>query len=145
MEFLGIIILIILIVLLIKFVKFLFTNYIISRIICAIMGIAAIISSFAAGKTFIVPVILTALSWLFFIGPTVFHVEWDGTWNISSTSSGWKATPNMTGGFISNAVIALVVAFAVPLIFGADPLTLAILPAIVLLLDAISFLNMFRK
>ena len=144
MEFISVIIIIIIVILILAFIKFLFTNYVTSRVLCAISVIWAIVNIWTNPEEILSSLILTTVSWLFFIGPTVFDVEWDGTWDITPTSDGWKASPSMTGGFISNAIISFLVS-CIPLFFGTDPLTLTVIPAIILLLDAISFIGMLRR
>jgi len=144
MEFVSLIIAILVIVLIIKFVMFLFTNYITSRILGTIAGIWAIVNAWTNPKETLLTLILTTFSWLFFIGPTVFDVEWDVSWDITSTSDGWHASPHMVGGFVSNAIGAFLVS-CIPLLFGSDPITISVVPIIVLILNIVSFLLIFRR
>jgi hypothetical protein len=115
-EVIGIIFIIIAIIFAVKFVVFLFTNYLISRILSIVISLAQIIMAFGiSGKVDMLgdfmfsAIVLTALAWLFFIGPNVFDIEWDGSFDIRETFSGYRATPHMTGGFISNAIGALII------------------------------------
>ena len=158
MEYLGaaigIIVAIVLIVLIIKFIMFLFLNYIISRILSLGTGIASLIVAFSISSAYesgadasgsvIAAIILTALSWLFFIGPVVFDVEWDGTFSVTETYSGYEVSPNMRGGFIGNALGALLVSGAVYLIFGSEsPIVFFLLPLLIILITVINFVRAY--
>lgn len=124
---------------------FLFINFITSRILCIVSGVWAIANAWSNGMGVFETLILTTLSWLFFIGPIVFDEEWDGTYSIDiSDPDNWKATPNMNGGFIMNAFVALIVS-CIPLLFGSDPLTLSVIPVIIQILNLIKIISVFRR
>ena len=106
---------------------FLLSNYMISKILCFVSGGVAIglgakaASIISAAPTMwdtenvewavfmIWAVVLSAACWLFFIGPTVLDEEWDGTFTIHSTLTGYEVSPNMSGGLIGNGLGALLV------------------------------------
>ena len=149
---LGIIIAIVVVILLLKFVRFLFTGVLVSRILSIGTGIAALVMAFkianGAQETFtacaIASTILTSLSWLFCIGPVVFDVEWDGTFNYDVGQS--KLEPNMIGGFLFNAFIALLISGGAYAIFGTDsPVVFFLLPIALLFINAIFVIRMLRN
>lgn len=137
-----IIVSILLIIFVIGFIMFLFKNFIISRILSAFFSIVAVIVAFCYGEhvseVWPFMLILTTLAWLFCIGPTVFDVEWDGTYDID-----WErgtATKHETGGFFGNAVSCALVCGISYIIFGASPLVFFFFPIGILVLNGIIFL-----
>ena len=48
--------------------------------------------------------ITTVFAWMFFIGPVVFDVEWDGSFTLDFDTG--DLTPNTVGGFFFNLFIA---------------------------------------
>ena len=149
---LGIIAGIVIIILIIKFIIFLFTNFLISRILCTVLSLIALFMGFSItgssdpGETVMADVIVTTFAWLFYIGPVVFDVHWTGSWDISETWSGYSVTPRMTGGFFGNLIGAGIVVFICYGMLAMDiPALFFVLPIGILLLNAIAFFNAFRR
>lgn len=119
----------------------LFTNYVISRIISIGISIAAIIVALVAGDEVfarLTPmIILTSLSWLFFIGPVVFDVHWDGSYEHTRVSDTTVvSTPKTTGGFIANLVGSLVFFSCAYFMLGEDyPAVFFFFPLAFLIMD----------
>lgn len=155
MEFIGpaigVIIMIAIIVLIVKFVVFIFTNWFVSRILCFICCGISLISAFpcmsaiANGSTVtegigILCIIGTVFSWLFYIGPVVFDVEWDGTYSVTETSYGYEIKPNQTGGFIGNFVGALIIVFILYGAIGSEfPAIMLVVPGGIAILNFLQF------
>ena len=104
---------IVLLILLIKFIKFLFTSFLVSRLLSFVASITGFILAFfvdygTEGIT-IASVVLAALSWLFFIGPAVCEVEWDGTFWFDFETG--HITPGQTLGLIGNAIVSAIIFF----------------------------------
>lgn len=107
----GAILAIVLVVLVIKFIRFLFTNFVISRVFSIGCAIAALISAFVIvgkgenmGTAISVIIWTTIFSYLFFIGPTVFDVEWDGTFDFDLDTG--RFSPGTVGGFFASFFVA---------------------------------------
>lgn len=145
---LGIIVSIVIVVLLIKLIKFLFTNFIISRIFSIGNSVAALIIALSTGeevyKSFVPMLILTTLSWLFFIGPVVFDVEWDGTFDLDFDSG--EITAGTSGGFLMNTFISLIICGGSYMIFGSEsPVVFFLFPIALLVGNAIFIFVMVRN
>lgn len=154
MEILGVILLIVMIVLIVKFVIFIFTNWMISRILCFVCGGIALLCAFPVAGSMaangmgdgnplgIVCMIATIFEWLFYIGPVVFDVEWDGTYSITETWNGYEVRPNQTGGFIANFITAAIIVFIAYGAIGPEfPAIFFILPIGVGLLNLSTFMR----
>ena len=155
MEFilpaLGVILLIFIVVMIVRFVKFIFTNYLVSRILSLVCGVISLIFAFptmgalASGDTYemaMVCILASVFQWLFYIGPVVFDVEWDGTWRFTETSYGYEATPNMTGGFIANFIGAAIIAFIAYMAIGPEfPAICLVIPIGLGILNIVNFLR----
>ena len=125
-----IIALVVAIMLVVKFVRFLFLNWIVSRILSTATAFIALFVTLS-GAGFWTCVLLTAASWCFFIGPIIFDVEYDGTYSVNWNSSYDHAnvTPNKTGGFFFNVIMAIAVVAIVYVIFGSEyPVVYILLP-----------------
>lgn len=134
---LGIIAMIVVIVLIVKFIRFLFLNWIISRILSATAAFISLLVTLG-GANFWVCVILTALSWCFFIGPVIFDVEYDGTYDVRWDSNYENATitPNKTGGFFFNVIMSIIVVALIYGVFGSEsPVVFIVLPLGLLLMN----------
>lgn len=142
-----------LLVLLIKFVMFLFRNFIVSRVLSIGCAIAAFVMAFTvtnAGGTVpealvIADTVVTVFAWLFFIGPVVFDVVWDGSFDITAGFTGYRATPHMVGGFFAHLAISTVVVGIAYFLLGPDiPALYFLLPIGILLGNAYIILKAFR-
>ena len=144
----GVVFLIVAIILIVKFVKMLFTSDIISRVlsmactlICLIAGIVSCLSGDEPPAGALWTGMVTAVfGWLFFIGPVVFDIEWDGTykidWDRGEVRPGWR------GGFIMNFIGAALVIFFLYGMLGQDfPSIYVIVPICIGLLNAWSVLK----
>lgn len=117
----------------------LFANYILSKILSIISGVIAIAGTAitiymgyyeSSGGTveaewavvnlaaMFSAFFFTILSWLFFIGPSVFDYEWDGTFLIRIDEDDYTITPRTTGGFIGNFVTSSLVYFCILMVGG---------------------------
>ena len=157
MEYLGVAIGIVLglvaIVLVIRFIVFLFTNFFFSRLFSIGFAVASLVTAFKLteatgeqrGGCLIMAIIFTSASWLFLIGPVVFDVTWDGSWDVTETFSGWNVRPKMTGGFIGNAVGALLFSGAIYFFIGSEfAVVFFVLPLLLLLGNLIYICARFR-
>ncbi len=152
MEVLYLIIALIALVLIFKLIKFLFTNFIISRIISVVLCIVSFILAFSiesnvddAYNLVMVDLFTTIFSWLFYIGPVVFDVEWDGTYNVVETYDGYEIQPNMVGGFIGNFIGAAIIAAIAYLLIGPEfTLVFYGIPAIILIMNVSMIIKVFR-
>jgi len=129
------------IVLALLLIRFLFENFIVSRIlclICCIVGIIGAIGGVARDQIWDA-VIITVLAWLFYRGENSVEIYETG-W-ISFDMFG-NETIEMAGGLISHAILPTLVAAGLYFYVGVDfPITYIIVPAIILVLDVISFFN----
>lgn len=142
-----------LLILLIKFVMFLFRNFIISRVLSVGCAIASFVMAFTVTDTagtvpetlIIADTVVTVLAWLFFIGPVVFDVVWDGSFDITAGFTGYRATPHMVGGFFAHLAVSAVVVGIAYFLLGSDlPALYFLLPIGILLGNAYVILKAFR-
>ena len=139
MEILGIILLIVGIVLAIKFVRFLFLNWFVSRM----LSLAAAVISLALpwfGANVWACVIISAASWCFLIGPVIFDVHYDyNEWDVLERDSDGriqKIGPKKSGGFLANALFAVVVSAIIYFAIGSEyQLIYVIFPLILMVLN----------
>ena len=147
MEFigpaLGIVAAIAVVIFVLVIIVKLFLNYVISKIISASLSLIALIVAVAAGNdvynSLIPLLLLTTFSWLFFIGPRVFDVEWDGASYHFDLVSDTRVdmTPKTTGGFLGNAFGALMFFGLSFFIFGEDyPVVFFLMPVALLLINS---------
>ena len=157
MEYLGvaigIVVALIVVILIIRFIVFLFTNFFISRLFSIGTAIASLMVAFslveATGEKrtecLFMAIIFTSLSWLFLIGPVVFDVRWDGSWDWRETATGWNVRPRMTGGFIGNALGALAFSAGIYFFIGSSTgVVFFLLPLLLLLGNLIYIFARFR-
>ena len=129
----------------------LFTNYVISRIISIGLSIAALVVALAAGDEVfarLTPmIILTALAWLFYIGPVVFDVHWDGSYEFEWVSDTKVVqTPRTTGGFIANLIGSLVFFSCAYFMLGEDyPAVFFFFPLAFLILNLIMMIPVIKS
>ena len=144
----GIIIFIIAVILIIKFIKMLFTNFLISRIlsavcafICLISGLVNCLGSQPTPGALWTGMVTAVFGWLFFIGPVVFDIEWDGTYNINWETG--KVTPGWQGGFIMNFIGAALVVFFLYCMLAQDmPAIYIVVPLGLGIMNAYSFFKL---
>lgn len=155
MGFLGQALLIILgivvLVLIVKLIVFLFTNFVSSRIISIIFAIAALIMAFTVADKGIegnywTITILTTLSYIFLIGPVIFDVDWDGSYDVTITDSTIEFTPRTTGGLLFHTLLGLLVIGGIYLALGTTfTAVFFLLPILVLLANGGLIIMMVRS
>ena len=129
----------------------LFTNYVISRLISIALSIAAIAVALIAGNevyTKLTPmIILSAIAWLFFIGPVVFQVHYDGSIDWERKGEGhWVSTPRTTGGFIANCIGAFVFFSCAYVMLGEDyPAIFFFFPLAFLIMDLLMMIPVIKS
>lgn len=132
-------------VLIVRFIKFLFSNYLVSRFLSIGSSVANLIVAFAIdgeGEGVVVAaLVLSVLAWLFFIGPAVCEVHWDGTFHIDYERG--RITPGQTLGLIGNAVVSTIVFF---ILYGAaeSPVIFFLVPMAILLLNIVGIIRLRR-
>ena len=131
---------IVVVALLIIFIRFLFLSYIISRILSFGCAIAAFIMAFFIAKgtggmgILLADIIISTLAYMFWIGPVIFDVEWDGSFDIDFDRG--ELTPRTTGGFFMNTVSSLILVGGLYLFLGGDfPAIFFIIPILELILN----------
>ena len=136
---------IIFIVLGVVLIRFLFTSFLLSRILCFAGAITSIVLAYFIIKTpdnlwnlIIGTTISTALSWLFFIGPVVFDVEWDGSFTLDFDTG--ELEPNMVGGFFMNAIGAVGVSALLYMLLGQAFLAIFFILPILMIIVNIGFI-----
>ena len=148
MAFLGLVLAIVALILCVIFVKFLFTNFIISRILSIGTSLWAInigtkIMEQGFQDLWIMSTVITTISWLFCVGPRIFDVEYDGTYNYDDRTG--DITPNITGGFIGNAIVSLILCGAIYLLLGSEYLdTFYALPGFIIFLNLVAIFRRIR-
>lgn len=127
-------------VLLIIFIRFLFLNYIISRILSFGCTIASFVLAFfllkdnASAGMLIADIILSTLAYMFFVGPVIFDVEWDGSLNFDFDTGDIRF--GTTGGFIMNTVASLGVVGGLYLFLSSGfPAIFFIVPILIFILN----------
>ena len=138
---------IVVVVLIVRFIKFLFSNYLVSRFLSIGTSVANIIVAFAitggSEGAVVAAIVLSVLAWLFFIGPAVCEVHWDGTFRIDYERG--TITPGQTLGLIGNAVVSTIVFF---FLYGAaaseSPVIFFLVPMAILLLNIIGLVKYRR-
>lgn len=149
---LGVIVGIILVMLLIRF---LFTSLIISRILstgCSIASICmvAAVASAEASKTseggsLLGGLITLICAYMFFIGPIVFDVEWDGSFDITETFTSITVEPHMVGGFIGNLAAAAVGAFILYTVFADNLAVLIVVPVLMIIANLVTVIVIIKN
>ena len=143
---------IIVIVLVLKFIRFLFTCFVVSRflsfacIIVAMIFGGFVVSSADSGTLSLDAVagsfITTVFAWMFFIGPVVFDVEWDGSFTLDFDTG--DLTPNTVGGFFFNLFIAAVGAALLYFFLGDSFLPIFFVVPILLLIGNVIMIIKMR-
>lgn len=139
----GIIIFLVLAVILIRF---LFTSFVLSRILCFAAAIASFVLAFFIIKTpddfnwtlVIATTATTAFSWMFFIGPIIFDVDWDGSFTLDFDTG--TLEPNMVGGFFMNTIGAFGVSALLYMLLGQEFLAIFFILPILLCIANIAFI-----
>lgn len=135
---LGIIVGIVVIMLVIRF---LFENFFVSRILCLICGLVGVIGGITGvpGDQIWDAVVVTVLAWLFYRGENSVEIYETG-W-ISFDMFG-NETVEMAGGLISHAILPTIIVAGLYFYVGVDfPITYVIVPALIIVLDVISFFH----
>lgn len=124
-------------------IRFIFENFLVSRILCLVCAAICIIDAFTGiGKDQIWDAVLfTVLSWLFYRGEhslETFETGWiiiDGFGN---------ETVETVGGLVGHAILPTIIAAGLYFYVGVDfPIVYILLPALIAVLDVISFFNEF--